>query len=85
MQYEKVVDTHMSDRATENSGNPDQHILFQDGKWSIIPEGASDPIRVFDTREEALRWAGRSLNHQGATLVVHNEDGSINDTIRPQP
>jgi hypothetical protein len=24
------------------------------------------------------------MNHQGANLIVHNEDGSVNDTIRPE-
>lgn len=63
---------------------PDQHIILHDGKWAIIPDGAREPIRVFDTREDALNWAGRSMNHQGANLIVHNEDGSVNDTIRPE-
>lgn len=66
------------------TGRPDQHILFRDGQWAVIPEGSEDPIQVFDSQDEALRWAGRSLNHQGATLIVHNEDGSVNDTIRPE-
>ena len=63
---------------------PDQHIVMHDGQWAVVPDGAVEPIQVLDSREDALRWAGRSLNHQGATLIVHNEDGSINDTIRPE-
>ena len=65
-------------------GTPDQHITLHDGKWAIIPDGAQEPIRVFDTRDDALAWTGRSMNHQGANLIVHNEDGSVNDTIRPE-
>lgn len=74
----------MSEAERPDAGLPDQHILFQDGQWAVIPEGAEEPMRVFDSQDEALRWAGRSLNHQGATLIVHNEDGSVNDTIRPE-
>ena len=65
------------------AGNPDQHIMPHEGRWAIIPDGADEPIRVFDTRDAAIEWAGRSLNHQSADLIVHNEDGSVNDTIRP--
>ena len=74
----------MSERNDTGAGIPDQHILFRDGQWAVIPEGANEPMRTFESRDDALRWAGRSLNHQGATLIVHNEDGSVNDTIRPE-
>lgn len=66
-----------------NAGSSDQHIMLHDGQWALIPEGAQQPIRVFDSREDALDWAGRSMNHQDANLVIHNEDGTINDTIQP--
>lgn len=71
----------MNDQA--NGIAPDQHIIFRNGSWAIVPDGAEEPIRTFDSQDEALKWAARSLNHQGANLIVHNEDGSINDTIRP--
>lgn len=67
-----------------NAASPDQHIVFRNGAWAIVPDGSEDPIRTFDSRDEALRWAARSLNHQGSNLIVYNEDGSINDTIRPE-
>ena len=68
----------------QHLGSPDQHIVFQGGSWAIKPDGAEEPIKVFETRDEALQWAARSMNHQGTNLVVHNEDGSINDSIRPE-
>lgn len=74
----------MSQNPQSDARTPEQHILLHKGKWAVMPEGATDPINVFETRDEALRWAGRTLNHQGVTLVVHNEDGSVNDTIRPE-
>lgn len=75
----------VSRRDDPGAGIPDQHILIQGGKWAVVPEGADDPMREFETQDDALRWAGRALSHQGATLIVHNEDGSVNDTIRPEP
>lgn len=76
----------MSDNPTPEAGEgtPDQHIILHDGKWAIIPEGAREPIRVFNARDDALRWAGRSMNNQSANLIVHNEDGSVNDVIQPE-
>lgn len=74
----------MNVQPTQQSDTPDHHIVYQNGTWAILPDGAEDPVRTFDTRDEALRWAGRSMNHQGVNLVVHNEDGSVNDTIRPE-
>lgn len=68
----------------DTAAPPDQHIIFQNGTWAIVPEGSENPIRTFDSRDEALQWAARSLNHQGANLIVYNEDGSVNDTIRPE-
>lgn len=63
---------------------PDHHIVFQNGSWAILPDGTEEAIRTFESRDEALRWVGRSMNHQGANIIVHNEDGSVNDTIRPE-
>ena len=74
----------MNAQSRHQSDTPEHHILYQGGVWAIVPDGAEDAIRTFDTRDEALQWAGRSMNHQGVNLVVHNEDGSINDTIRPE-
>ena len=75
----------MNQNPNTDGPTPDQHILMHEGRWAVMPEGATEPIHLFDTREDALQWAGRSLSHQGATLIVHNEDGSVNDTIRPEP
>ncbi len=46
----------MSHDQNPESGDstPDQHIILHDGKWAIIPDGAREPIRVFDTRDDAL-------------------------------
>ncbi len=70
------------DRSSDDS-TPALRIRPEGGKWAVVPDGAGSPIRVFDTREDALSWAGRSMNHQGAGLIVHNEDGSVDHTIRP--
>ena len=70
------------DQATEES--PDHHIIFQNGAWAVLPDGTEEPIRTFDTRDEALRWIGRAMNNQDASIVVHNEDGSVSDTVRPE-
>jgi len=64
--------------------SPDQHIVYQGGTWAVVPDGADDAIKEFETRDEALQWAARSMNHQGSNLIVHNEDGTIDDTIRPE-
>lgn len=40
---------------TEEPATPDQHILYRDGTWAVMPDGAAEPIRTFDSREEALR------------------------------
>jgi hypothetical protein len=68
----------------QQRASPDQHIVYRAGRWAIVPDGADEPIKEFETRDEALHWAARSMNHQGSTLIVHNEDGSINDSIRPE-
>lgn len=74
----------MDSQPAQQSDTPEHHIVYQNSAWAIVPDGAEEPIRTFESRDEALRWAGRSMNHQGVNLVVHNEDGSINDTIRPE-
>ncbi len=75
--------------AGENGGSEpfdadDQHVLPHEKGWAVKREGASQASQTFDLKEEALDRARELANNQGARVVVHRQDGTIEDVFRPK-
>jgi hypothetical protein len=59
------------------------HIVSsQTGKWGVVSEGSSRPIRAFATQKAAVHFAKRyAVLKSVAEVVIHREDGRIRDRI----
>lgn len=56
-----------------------QHVVPNNGKWSVRKAGSSRATQTFSTQKEA-EMAGRQIaKNQGTELYIHGEDGRIRD------
>jgi hypothetical protein len=75
-------------KRARRSGTGRYHVISSisdDGKWSLISEGSTRPIRVFTTKNAAVRYVKRSDISKGkGYLVIHSKDGRIQDKLTLQ-
>ncbi len=56
-----------------------QHVVPQDGKWAVKPEGGERASSVHDTQREAIERGREISQNQGSELLIHGRDGRIRD------
>ena len=57
----------------------DIHVIPQRGDWAVRKEGSSRASRVFPTKELALDHGRALAKRNKVELVVHRQDGRIQD------
>lgn len=56
--------------------------ISDEGKWSLVSEGSTKPIRVFSTKNAAISFAKKaSTDSYPGEVIVHGQDGRIQDKI----
>lgn len=63
-----------------SQGGPTQHVRARDDGWAVVKEGADRATRVLDTKAEAVEVAREIASNQGSKLVIHRQDGSVQET-----
>ena len=48
-------------------------------KWKVQGEGASRPLRNFDTQHEAIDYGRNVARNQGSQLTIRRPNGTIRD------
>lgn len=51
------------------------HIISTFSRWAVTKEGLYEPIEIFNTQKEALRYAKEQENIKN--IVVHNKLGGV--------
>lgn len=71
---------YFEDRAgTENARF---HVVpGDDKKWAVKKEGEDNPIFTADDKNEALEEAKKQAEKAGTKVIVHDEDGQIDEQI----
>ncbi len=54
-------------------------VLKQDKKWKFQKAGADRSIRNFETKSEAIGYAKDYLGKRSGELVIHKEDGAVQE------
>lgn len=57
-----------------------QHVVPHPEGWAIKRGGAERATEVVKTKAEAVKLAREIARNQGAELVIHGEDGQIQNT-----
>jgi Uncharacterized protein conserved in bacteria (DUF2188) len=57
---------------------PKQHVVpSQGGGWAVRRSGSSRASRVFETQNDAVRYARQIAQKEGSELYVHSSDGTV--------
>jgi hypothetical protein len=59
------------------AGKPGQHVVPNDGGWSVRKAGASRATRSFSTQSEAAAFAREIAKNQNTEVYIHGKDGRI--------
>jgi len=63
----------------------DQHVVPNPrGGWSVRHTGAARATRVFDTQEEAVKYARDLAQKESVELYVHRRDGTVRESTIKQ-
>ena len=46
-------------------------------KWQVKASGSTKAIKMFNTQEEAIKYAKEMAANQGISIRVHGRDGKI--------
>lgn len=60
-------------------GRKSQHVVPNNGSWSIIGEGIAGPS-TFGTQQEAIEHAKSIAQNSGTSVYIHGVDGRIRET-----
>ena len=56
------------------------HVLPNpNGGWTVKKEGSGRALRVFENREDAIRYARHISIAERSEIVIHSRDGRIRD------
>lgn len=56
-----------------------QHVVPNNGQWSVKGEGNSKYTITTDTQKEAIERAREIAKNQGSEVVIHGRNGQIRD------
>lgn len=56
-----------------------QHVVPNNGGWSVRKAGSSRASGTYSTKDEAVRAGTKIAKNQGTELYVHGRDGRIQE------
>ena len=56
-----------------------QHVVPNNGQWSVRRSGSERASKVFGTQDEAIEYARRLAQNQQTELYIHGRDGRIRE------
>jgi hypothetical protein len=61
------------------NGLDEYQVLKVDEKWKFQKTGADRSIRNFETKNDAINYAKEYFGKREGELVIHKEDGSVQE------
>lgn len=74
---------HKSEEGTETD-KTEYHVKPHGDGWQLIKEGSSRAIMVEDTKGDLLSKAKDYVTDHSGTLVIHKQDGSVEQELYDQ-
>lgn len=54
-----------------------QHVVPHDGQWGVKGEGNDKMTKVFEKKEDAVKYGREIARNQESELIIHGMDGQI--------
>lgn len=84
----QMTDKELRTRDEENPQNsrPElmekgEHVIAHEDGWAVQGESASQPTKVFDNKDEAVTRAKEIAQNKGGSVIIHKQDGTIQENI----
>ncbi|MCY7680223.1 DUF2188 domain-containing protein [Bacillus pumilus] len=61
-----------------------QHVVKHEDGWAVQTEKAKRASEVKQTKQEAINRAKEIASNKGTSVVIHRNDGNIQDVLKPQ-
>ncbi|MFD2925044.1 DUF2188 domain-containing protein [Halobacillus naozhouensis] len=90
-QAEKQEMSNKSDKGLRNREKGDQsssrpelldkgeHVVSHENGWAVQAEDAKQPSDVFENKQDAVDRAKEVAKNKGTSVIIHKQDGSIQD------
>lgn len=80
--YTKTLGNAVSSAARDIKIGKYHVISAQTGRWAVVSEGATRPMRAFATQRAAVTFAKQYVvSNSTGEVVIHAKDGKIRDRI----
>jgi Uncharacterized protein conserved in bacteria (DUF2188) len=70
--------------SSHNGKNGSQHVIPENGGWTVRIAGRKQSAGVYDTQAEAIEAARAIAGTKSSEIVIHGQDGRI-DTVSHSP
>lgn len=54
-----------------------EHVVSHEDGWAVKAEGAEQPTKVYDNKQDAVDRAKEIAQNKGTSAVIHTKDGTI--------
>ncbi|MFU0790372.1 MAG: DUF2188 domain-containing protein [Virgibacillus proomii] len=76
--------TQRSKEEKQYENNPErleegEHVISHEDGWAVRSSKAKKPSHVFQAKEEAIKRGREIAKNKGTYLIIHREDGTIQD------
>lgn len=60
-----------------DSRNQAEHVVSHEDGWAVKAEGAEQPTKVFDNKQDAVDRAKEIAQNKGTSAIIHTKEGTI--------
>ncbi|MBA2176418.1 DUF2188 domain-containing protein [Halobacillus locisalis] len=64
--------------------NQSEHVVSHEDGWAVQAEGADQPTKVFENKQDAIDRAKEIAENKGTSAIIHKKDGSIQNQFSYQ-
>ncbi|QAS51965.1 DUF2188 domain-containing protein [Halobacillus litoralis] len=60
-----------------DTSNQAEHVVSHEDGWAVKAEGAEQPTKVYDNKQDAINRAKEIAQNKGTSAVIHTKEGTI--------
>ena len=61
-----------------------EHVVSHEDGWAVKAEGAEQPTKVFENKQDAIDRAKEIAENKGTSAIIHKKDGTIQNQFSYQ-
>lgn len=61
-----------------------EHVVSHEDGWAVKAEGAEQPTKVFENKQDAIDRAKEIAENKGTSVITHKKDGTIQNQFSYQ-